>query len=121
LSDDARCGVGDLVVAEFCLVSGLESLSREDLLVLVAIQQRQVDELKAANTRLSGVVAEQAARIVQLERRLGRNSGNSSPPPSTDVFTKPDKPAAPRSGRKRGKQPGTPGGGLALSEHPDRI
>lgn len=54
-------------------MAGVESLSREDLLALIAMQQRQIDELKAT-------VAEQAARSAQLERRLGRNFGNSSMP-----------------------------------------
>jgi transposase len=86
-------------------VSGLESLSREDLLTLVAMQQRTIEELKA--------------RVAELERRLGRNSGNSSMPPSSDIFTKPARPDAPKPSRKRGGQPGGPGGGLALVEHPD--
>lgn len=101
-------------MAEFCLVSGLESLSREDLLTLIAVQQRQIEELTAT-------VAEQVRRIAELERRLGRNSGNSSMPPSSDVFTKPAKPPAPKSGRRRGGQRGAPGGGLALVERPDLV
>jgi len=99
-------------VAEFCFVSGLELLSREDLLALIALQQRQIEDLKAT-------VAEQADRIAQLGRRLGRNSGNSSMPPSSDVFHKPERPEVRKSGRKRGNQPGGAGGGLALVEHPD--
>jgi len=51
----------------------------------------------------------------------GRNSGNSSMPPSSDVFTKPAKPAAPKSGRRRGRQPGAPGGGLALVADPHEV
>src|SRR5262249_37668613 len=82
--------VGWVVVAEFCLVSGLASLSREDLLALIAVQQRRIEVLEAT-------VAEQAERIARLERQIGRNSGNSSMPPSSDVFTKPVKPPAPRS------------------------
>lgn len=101
-------------MAEFWLVSGLGSLSREDLLTLIAMQQRQIEELKAT-------VAEQAVRIAELERRVGRNSGNSSMPPSSDVFTKPARPAAAKTTRRRGRQPGAPGGGLALVEHPDRV
>jgi transposase len=95
-------------------MSGLESLSREDLLALIAVQQRQIDELKEVNDRLR-------ARVAELERRLGRNSGNSSMPPSSDVFTKPAKPPAPKSGRRRGGQRGAPGGGLALVERPDVV
>lgn len=86
-------------------MSGLESMSREELLALVAA-------LKAANDRL-------IARVEDLERQLGRNSGNSSMPPSTDAFTKPERRKPPKSGRRRGNQPGAPGGGLALVENPD--
>ena len=94
-------------MAGFWFVSGLESLSREELLALVAA-------LKAANEQL-------VARVEDLERQLGRNSGNSSMPPSSDVFAKPVRRMPPKSGRKRGNQPGAPGGGLALVEHPDAV
>ncbi|WP_406399395.1 DUF6444 domain-containing protein [Streptomyces uncialis] len=57
------------------------------------------EELAAANERLT-------ARLSELERRLGLNSGNSSMPPSSDNFGRPEKKAAPRSRRKRGRQPG---------------
>jgi transposase len=106
--------------------SALESASREDLLMLIGLLQRQVAaaevraeaaeaqaaELAVANERLT-------ARMAELERRLGRNSGNSSMPPSSDVFGRPEKKPQPRSGRKRGRQPGTDGSGLAMTERPD--
>jgi transposase len=91
--------------------SGLESASREDLLAVIGLLQRQNEELAAANERLT-------ARVSELERRLGRNSGNSSMPPSLDTFGRPQKKAAPGSGRKRGGQPGAGGAGLAMTEHP---
>nr|WTB28571.1 DUF6444 domain-containing protein [Streptomyces sp. NBC_00830]WTB28862.1 DUF6444 domain-containing protein [Streptomyces sp. NBC_00830] len=53
--------------------SGLESASREDLLAVIGLLQRQNEELAAANELLT-------ARVSELERRLGRNSGNSSMP-----------------------------------------
>jgi transposase len=92
--------------------SGLESASREDLLAVIGLLQRQNEELAAANERLT-------ARVSELERRLGRNSGNSSMPPSSDTFGRPEKRAAPKSGRKRGRQPGAGGAGLAMTGHPD--
>jgi transposase len=92
--------------------SGLESASREDLLAVIGLLQRQNEELAAANERLT-------ARVSELERRLGRNSGNSSMPPSSDTFGRPEKKAAPKSGRKRGRQPGAGGAGLAMTENPD--
>jgi transposase len=100
-------------------VSGLESLSREELLTLLGVSDRTVELLKTQNGELRASLAQALARIAELERRAGRNSGNSSQPPSADGFVKPDKPKAPPSGRRRGGQPGARGGGLALVEHPD--
>jgi hypothetical protein len=101
-------------------MSALESASREDLLALL---QQQNAELKARNAALEQRCAalEEAnerltARVAEPERRLGRNSGNSSLPPSSDRFTSPEKKPKPTSGRKRGKQPGSPGTGLAMVE-----
>ncbi|MEU6541563.1 DUF6444 domain-containing protein [Streptomyces sp. NPDC047000] len=59
------------------------------------------------------------ARVSKLERRLGRNSGNSSMPSSSDTFGRPGEKTAPQSGRKRGRQPGAGETGLSISEHPD--
>lgn len=80
------------------------------------------DELVALLASKDETIAVLTARIAELERRLGRNSGNSSMPPSTD-----DRPgvnraarrAAKPSGRKRGKQPGAPGSGLGWVDEPD--
>ena len=58
-------------------MSGSEQPSREELLALIESQARVIEELTAR-------VAAQDARIAELERRLGRNSRNSSQPPSTD-------------------------------------
>lgn len=80
------------------------------------------DELVALLESKDETIAVLTARIAELERRLGRNSGNSSMPPSTD-----DRPGVNRaarratkpSGRKRGKQPGAPGSGLGWVDEPD--
>ena len=101
-------------MAGFCFMSGLESLSREELLALVALQQRQIEDLKSTVDRLSHEVA-------RLKAKSDRNSGNSSMPPSSDVFTKPERRRKPASGRPQGKQPGSPGASLALVEAPDAL
>jgi transposase len=89
-------------------VSGVEQASREDLLALIGAQARMIEEL--------------TARVVELERRLGRNSSNSSQPPSQDGLGKPPpRSMRGRSGRKAGKQPGSPGSALAQVEVPDRL
>src|SRR6266704_2005786 len=64
-------------------------------------------------------------QVAQLERRVGRDSSNSSKPPSSDSpYTKKprkarDRSLRGRSGRKPGKQPGAPGAHLAPVHDPD--
>ena len=78
--------------------------------------------LRAENAALKAQLAEQAAKIARLERRIPRNSGNSSMPPSADDMPgkKPPQRKARGGGtRKPGKQPGAPGACLAWNDHPD--
>ncbi len=121
----------------------LAALSVEELRAALARQ-------RAVNTELRTVLASQAElhqaalaardaqiaelrsqvvvlgeRVAQLERQAGRDSANSSKPPSSDSpYTK--KPRKPtdrslrgRSGRAPGKQPGAPGATLAQAPDPD--
>ncbi|MGH3185269.1 MAG: DUF6444 domain-containing protein, partial [Streptosporangiaceae bacterium] len=66
------------------------------------------------------------ARIAELEARLGRDSTNSSSPPSADSIAAKAKRRADRSSRERsadrkpGGQPGRKGSGLAPTVTPDR-
>jgi transposase len=53
-------------------------------------------------------------RVRELEARLGQTSANSSRPPSADPPQTAARPKAPRSGRKRGGQPGHRGSSRAL-------
>jgi len=56
---------------------------------------------------LQARVEELEARLAELEARLGRNSGNSSQPPSADTpEERAQRPKPPRTGRKPGGQPG---------------
>jgi transposase len=74
-----------------------------------------LDELAAANVILT-------ADNARLRARLGINSKNSSKPPSSDGYAKPaPKSRRRRSGKKPGKQPGTPGKNLAPLADPDEI
>jgi transposase len=71
--------------------------------VVIAEQGRLLGELGRA-------VEELRAEVADLRRRLGRNSGNSSMPPSADDLpgkVPPGREARGKgSGRRRGKQPG---------------
>jgi transposase len=59
-----------------------------------------------AQAAVSALVHSFQRRIAELEQRLGRNSTNSSRPPSTDPPALKRRPPAPPSGKKRGGQPG---------------
>lgn len=80
------------------------------------------EELLAENAELKTLVASLLARVDELEARLGKNSQNSSRPPSSDGYTKPP-PRSRRqvSGRAPGKQPGEPGFTLRQVETPDKV
>lgn len=71
-------------------------------------------ELRSVVDELTLLVEKQQKRIDDLEARLGRDSSNSSKPPSSDPpFAKVKRPRIP-SGKKQGGQPGHPGSTRAL-------
>jgi transposase len=82
--------------------------------------------LASENADLRTLVARLEARIAELEHRQGRNSGNSSLPPSRDDAEARAAQSAKRrskrtkSERRQGKQPGAPGAHLRRVEVPDR-
>jgi transposase len=64
-------------------------------------------------------IAALTARVKQLEDRLGKDSHNSSKPPSSDGLAKKPKSLRPKSGRRSGGQQGHPGRTLEFAEKPD--
>jgi ribosomal protein S15P/S13E len=60
-------------------------------------------------------IAKLTARVAELERRLNRNSHNSSMPPSQDPPGAPERRRAPSSKRSQGAQPGHSGHGRRLA------
>jgi transposase/uncharacterized coiled-coil protein SlyX len=96
-----------------------------DLEATVAVQAAVIAELRAANAEQARLIAALQARVVELERRLGKDSSNSSKPPSSDGLRKPsraerrDDEQAAR--RRPGKQPGAPGAHLAQVAEPDEV
>lgn len=87
---------------------------------------------RARIAELEALVASQARAIERLEvlvaelrRQAGRNSGNSGKPPSRDPADERKRQAEERAKRKaettrrKGKQRGSPGSGLAMSESRD--
>src|SRR4051794_33683086 len=61
-----------------------------------------------ARAAVSALVDSYQRRIAELEQRLGRNSTNSSRPPSSDPPSVKRRPPVPSTGKKRGGQPGHP-------------
>src|SRR3977135_1605409 len=92
--------------------------SREELAERVA-------QLEAENAALREIVEQLRTRIVELERIISRNSGNSSLPPSRDdahtraALTDRRKAKKDNKARRPGKQPGDPGAHLAQVADPD--
>ena len=99
-------------------------------------QQPSYEELAAENASLRELVEELQnhiatleARIVEMERRQGRNSNNSSLPPSRDdsqarqqrANRAARRKAQREARRKPGKQPGDPGSNLAQVTDPDEV
>lgn len=88
-------------------MAGLGELSRDELLALVTAQAKVIEEL--------------SVRVAELEARVGEDSSNSSRPPSSDGLAKPPpRSMRGKSGRRAGKQPGSPGASLSQVERPDR-
>jgi transposase len=82
--------------------------------------------LRAVYAAQARAIATLEARVAELERRLGKDSSNSSKPPSSDGLRKPPRakrPAAERADSRRtpGKQPGAPGAHLAQVPQPDQV
>ena len=93
---------------------------------------REVIEAKDAQLAAAGAALEAAEarftelgeRVAELERRLGKDSGTSSRPPSSDspYKKKPrDRSLRGRSGRSRGKQPGAQSSTLRQVADPDEV
>jgi transposase/uncharacterized coiled-coil protein SlyX len=97
-----------------------------DLEATVAVQAAIIAELRAVNAVQAQAIAALEARVAELERRLGKDSSNSSKPPSSDGLRKPartkQRGAEQAEGRRApGKQPGTRGAHLAQVAEPDQV
>lgn len=87
----------------------------EQLLALLA-------ERDVALAQWDALIAALAGRVGELEARLGKNSQNSSKPPSRDGLAKPaPKSLRKPSGRKPGKQQGGQGFRLQPRAAPDEV
>jgi transposase len=99
---------------------GSEELSREELLALIVDLRAGNGAKDARIDALLVQVGELTAQVQALVLRLGRDSSNSSKPPSSDGPARRPRGGSSRtrSGRKPGKQPGDPGTALRLVDDP---
>ncbi|MCP3664888.1 MAG: IS66 family transposase, partial [Gammaproteobacteria bacterium] len=78
-----------------------------------------IDQLNQSNEQLNQRNEQLIQTIAELNEKLGKNSKNSSKPPSSDSFNKP-KSLRKSSGKKPGGQKGHKGAGLTLVSAPDK-
>ena len=129
MSEPEPLEVATLSVDELRAALGRQRAVNTELRTVIATQaELHQAALAARDARIAALGSQVVVlgdRVAQLERRAGRDSSNSSKPPSSDSpFTKTprkarDRSLRGRSGRKPGKQPGDPGVTLAQVPDPD--
>jgi transposase len=95
--------------------------SYEELVAENAILRQRVAELEAAVAELREMNAVLVARVKELEDQLGKNSHNSSKPPSSDGFWKKTKSLRQKSDKATGGQKGHKGNRLEMVTEPDEV
>ena len=111
---------GEEVPAPLAALRAANTRLREVIEVKDAQLAAAVAALAAAEARITAL----GDRVAELERRLGKDSGTSSKPPSSDspYNKKPrDRSLRGRSGRNRGKQPGAESSTLRQVADPDEV
>ncbi len=99
----------------------LAGASREQLLAVLAQRDVELSELRQALSVAHGRIEVLVERVAGLSARAGRDSSNSSRPPSSDPPYAPKRGMRGKSGRKPGKQPGAPGSTLSGVDDPDEV
>lgn len=98
-------------------------LDKIDILTAVITEQSQQISIQTETiSALTETIKTLSEENAQLKERLNKNSKNSSKPPSSDGFNKPNpKSLRKPSGKKQGAQEGHEGKGFSITQSPDEI
>ena len=87
---------------------------------LVMEQMLTINNQTATINKLTETISKQQEEITSLREQLNKNSKNSSKPPSSDGFNKPEpKSLRKPSGKNQGAQKGHKGSGFSITQVPD--
>jgi len=84
-------------------------------------EAKHQEQLQALKTKYEQQLQEALARIAELERRLSKDSHNSSKPPSSDGLQRKTHSQRKPTGKKSGGQEGHPGVTLSMTTEPKAI
>ena len=108
---------GDLKSSK-CMIHFFRMITREEILAIYEAGPDVVVELFMKQEQMLQSLRE---RIEKLEAQLGKNSQNSSKPPSSDGLKRKNRSLRTRSGRKPGGQEGHKGSTLSFCEKPTEV
>ena len=107
----------------------MPDLERQHYLAEIDRLTKLVDALTSTITAQTDTISQMSAKIDELQKtirelteRVNKNSRNSSKPPSSDGYSKPNpKSLREKSGKKQGGQKDHPGKNMAIPHDPDEV